>query len=157
MALEIGVNSYVDLASAELYFADRMDAAAWASGNQLIREQALIMATATLEDMPWIGKVRESTQLLCWPRLGISWDVARGEEIVFDTTTPSRVLRACYELAYHYLNNDGLFDDTGGVVTLQIDTINLQRIRAPSKMPTIVKKLLAPYLSGTGNKWWRAN
>jgi hypothetical protein len=157
MALELGVNSYADLDSANLYFENRMDVAAWTAAEPLMREQALIMATASLEEMMWVGKVRDSSQALCWPRTGSVVDASRGDVIVFDDTIPDRILKACYELAYHYLNNDGLFDDTGGVASLVVDTINLARIKAPAKVPFIAKRLIAPYLIQSRNTWWRAN
>jgi hypothetical protein len=157
MALELGINSYVDGVGAELYFENRIDVAAWSVADPVMRDQALVMATATLEELPWVGRVRDSSQPLCWPRIGSINDISRGEAIVFDEAIPLRVIKACYELAYHYLNNDGIFDDTGSVVSLDVDVIHLTGIKAPARIPSIAKKLLAPYLSQTRGTWWRAN
>lgn len=65
---------------------------------------------------------------------------------------------ATYELANHLLNNEGLLDDTGRVLNLNIGTIALNKIQKPSLLPTMVKRMVAPLLVNAGsNSWWRAN
>jgi len=164
MALVKGINSYVEAVEADTYFEDRLDAAAWAEASQEQKEQALVTSTAVLDRMEWTGTVISEEQPLAWPRIGSYFDPRLGTEVILDDTVPKRIIDGTYEEAYHLLNNDGLLDDTGSVLNLQVSTIVLEEITdvsdKSSVVDSIVKPLLAkynPYGGGSGNAWWRAN
>ena len=158
MALVKGTNAYVNVAEAEAYFANRLDVAAWTEAPAAQKEQALVTATAMLDELNWTGRVVGESQALAFPRVGCYYDPRLGFETVLPDSVPDRVVVATYELAYHLLNNDGLLDDSGVVDTLSLGSINLGKIRAPNKIPSAVRNKIKPLLlNGDQNLWWRAN
>jgi len=159
MALVQGTNSYATLAAAELYFVDRLDAAAWQVAADLLKSQALIMATAMLDSLDWSGAVMNPTQYLAFPRDAEYFDPRLGLTVASPLTVPDRIIKATFEQAYHLLNNDDLLDNTGRVKNLSVGSMTLTTIVPASKMPMIVKKLIRPMLSNSraANSWWRAN
>ena len=158
MALTLNTNSFVSLADAVAYFADRLDVAAWIAATDAIKSQALVTATLQLNDLSWIGTAISESQPLAFPRSGTYFDPRLGYEVSLPRTVPSRILTATYELAYHLLNNDGLLDDSGTVSNLNISSISLQIKSFPSTIPPVVKRIIAPLLVNAGaNHWWRAN
>jgi len=158
MALSKNVNSYVTVAEADSYFLDRLDVAAWSAASETEKAQALITATAVMDDMDWIGYAISDSQTLAFPRNGSYFDPRVGLEVLLDTSIPKRIIVANCELAYHLLNNDGLLDDTGALDSLQIGSISLQKVRSANKIPMSVKRMLKPLLSKGGvSSWWRAN
>jgi hypothetical protein len=157
MALVKGTNSYATILEADTYFSDRLDVAAWTSATESQKSQALITATSMLDDLSWTGIATDSAQFLAFPRIGYYFDPRLGITIEL-VDVPSRIFTACLQLAYHLLNNDGLLDDTGSALDLNIGGISLSRIRNPGKIPSIVKRLIRPLLLNTANNtWWRAN
>lgn len=158
MALSKGTNSYATVAEADSYFEDRLDVAAWSSASAEQKAQALTTATSFLDSMEWVGSVVSSSQALAFPRTGSYFDPRLGLAVTMTSVIPDRIVKATYELAYHLLNNDGLFDDTGSVVNLQIASISLNKIQATNKIPVIAKRLIQPLLLNKGSRmWWRAN
>lgn len=158
MALESGINSYISLEVADAYFERRMDAAAWTSAPDETKEQALMTATLQLENLSWSGSIASSTQPLAWPRMGEYYDPRIGYSVSMGSDIPQRIQYATAELAYHLLNNDGLLDDTGRVVNVQVGSISLDRIIQATLMPLAVKRLITPLLNGGSSRsWWRAN
>jgi hypothetical protein len=152
-----GQNSYVDLGEANAYFADRLDVAAWTEASDLEREQALVTATSMLDSYEWIGQVVDPLQPLAFPRNAQYFDQRLGM-LASMNPVPNRILVACYELAYHLLNNDGLLDNTGSVKSLTVGPISLTNIVSSSKVPHNIKKTLSGMLvKGVGGAWWRAN
>jgi hypothetical protein len=157
MALIKGTNAYATVAEAEAYFSDRLDVTAWTSASEDRKSQALITATSMLDDLAWNGAATDSSQNLAFPRSGYYFDPRLGITVEM-IDIPLRISNACLQLAYHLLNNDGLLDDTGSVINLDVGGIALSRIRNPSKIPSTVKRLIRPLLSNTiANAWWRAN
>jgi hypothetical protein len=159
MALVKGTSSYATVAEADAYFEDRLDVAAWVSASSTQKAQALITATKFLDEFEWTGIAVSESQALAFPRIGTYFDPRIGYEIDLDsTTTPTRIVTATYELAYHLINNDGLLDDTGSVKSLSIGSINLQVVLPANKIPGNVKRIIKPLLVNSGtNPWWRAN
>jgi hypothetical protein len=158
MALVKDTNSYVTVAEADSYFGDRLDVAAWTSATATQKAQALITATRLLDELDWTGIAVSETQNLAFPRKGTYFDPKIGMDVELTTSVPSRILNATYELAYHFLNNDGLLDDTGNVKNIVVGGINLQSIVSPSKIPNFVRRLINPLRVERGsNMWWRAN
>jgi hypothetical protein len=152
-----GTNSYATVAEADLYFADRLDVTAWTSADSTQKGQALITATAILDDQRWIGTAVSDSQTLSFPRDGEYFDPRVGASVLLEGV-PTRILTAVYELAYHLLNNDNIQDDTGLVDSISIGAISLSTIRRPNLIPGIVKRAIRPLLDVGGNySWWRAN
>jgi hypothetical protein len=157
MALIKGVNSYVTVVDAESYFSDRLDVAAWTDADALQKPQALVTATAILDENNWGGQAVSSEQSLAFPRNITYFDPKLGMNVTI-SDTPSRILIATYELAYHFLNNDGLLDDTGSVDALTVASVDLKSIKSASRLPYFVRKLIAPLLATGGARMvWRAN
>jgi len=158
MALSKNVNSYVTVAEADSYFLDRLDVAAWTNATDTEKAQALVTATAMLDDMNWTGFAVSDAQYLAFPRSGSYFDPRVGLEVLLTEAIPTRISTATYELAYHLLNNDGLLDDTGSVEALNIGSISLQKVKSASRVPAVVKRLIKPLLTNNGvSTWWRAN
>ena len=168
MALTKGTNSYVLLSEADSYFEDRLDASDWQLAQDSLREQALVTATRILDEKRWKGVSVSETQALAFPRSGSYADPSRGVNIAFsnDYTFAStaetetslgrdiQLLRkACYELAYHLLNNEGLTDSTGTVESIKVGPIELTEIRDSSTTKSIVNQYVSPMLRGS--RYWR--
>lgn len=159
MALTKGTNSYATAVEADTYFGDRLDVAAWTAANSTEKDQALITATAVLDDLIWTGTAVSESQPLAFPRAGYYFDPRLGTAVTLSTTAvPDRILRATKELAHHLLNNDGLLDDTGTLTDLTVSSITLTRVKAPELIPANVKRIIQPLLLNAGSSnWWRAN
>jgi hypothetical protein len=158
MALVKGTNSYVTVEEAVTYFDDRLDVAAWTSASDDQKRQSLITATAILDDLEWTGVAVSDSQSLAFPRTGRYFDPRVGYIVDLPITTPKTIQRATFEVAYHLLNNDGLLDDVGDVKTLEVGTITLSDLRAASRIPGHVTKMIRPLLNNRGSSsWWRAN
>lgn len=158
MALLKGTNSYATVEEAYVYFSDRLDVAAWYDATDVTRAQSLVTATQLVDDLAFVGSAVSASQPLAFPRDGEYFDPRLGMSVILGATVPSRIVKAVYEIAYHLLNNDGLLDESGGVDTLSVSGISLNRITAPPKMPGMVRKSLRPLLlNGGASSWWRAN
>jgi len=158
MSLVKGTNSYATVAEADAYFVDRLDVAAWSGASAEAKGQALVTATSSLDEMSWEGVAVASDQPLAFPRIGSYYDPKAGITVSMPSGTPTRVLNATYELAYHLLNNDGLLDDQGSVTDLSVGSISLSIKSAPSKVPATVSSMVSPLLINNGaTLWWRAN
>lgn len=68
MSLQVGVNSYLDVAAADVYFSDRLGAEAWAALTAPQKSQALVTATRRLERLPYLGAKKDAAQSLAFPR-----------------------------------------------------------------------------------------
>jgi len=156
MALTKGVNSYVDLVEADIYFQDRLDVAAWDEASEVEKEKALVTSTNYLNGLNWVGFVEDITQQLAFPRSGFYHEPKYGREVSFDGEVPDRVIIAQMELAYHFLNNDGILDNTGKVTDLEVASIKLKEIEETPKLSSFVRNLLKPLLMNS-KQWWRAN
>lgn len=152
MALVKDTNSYCTVAEADAYFVGRLDVAAWTAASPEQKEQALITATSILDSLSWQGTVISTNQSLMFPRIGYYSDPSQGVGVDM-AIVPRRVVQATLELAYHLLNNDGLLDDTGGAGNLTIGNISLSGIKAASKMPSHVKRIIKP-MRLIGRSWW---
>jgi hypothetical protein len=158
MALVKGTNSYCTVAEADTYFADRLDVAAWTTADATSKAQALVTATSVLDEQPWTGTAISEDQPLAFPRSGYYFDPRIGANITFSATPPTRITIATMELAYHFLNNDGLQDDAGSATNIKVGTITLERTLPPSLIPAVVRRAIKPMLVNAGsNGWWRAN
>lgn len=160
MALTKGLNSYVTVAEATGYFENRLDVAAWTDAADAQKAQALVTATSLLDAITWIGRTASLSQTLAFPRTAAEYyDPFVGDTVALDSNeVPKRILTACYELAYHLLNNDGLLDDTGGVSAINVAGISIDKPQNANKIPTHVRTLISPLKENASSRaWWRSN
>lgn len=94
-------NAYVDQTGAGAYFATRMNVASWTAATSAGKDTALMAATARLEQEAYEGHKASTTQALKWPRQHTYNDDGTAYN---DTVVPVPVVRACCELALHFLN-----------------------------------------------------
>jgi hypothetical protein len=157
MAIAKGTNSYATVEEAELYFADRLDVAAWTDADAAQKAQALVTATSILDEQRWVSCAISESQSLAFPREGTYYDERMGLDVEL-SPVPKRIVNATFELSYHLLNNDGILDDTGSVRSLNVSSINLSEIVRPNLIPGVVRRLIKPLLENSGSRgWWRAN
>lgn len=159
MAVQLNVNSYVTVADADAFFADRLDVTAWQTADGNTRGQSLITATQMLDGMAWSGTAVNVNQPLAFPRVTEYFDPKVGSVVYLDgSVVPQRIIRASMELAYHLLNNDGLLDTTGNVRNISVGSIKIEGIQPVSKFPMQVRNIIKPLLVNAGaSTWWRAN
>jgi hypothetical protein len=161
VALIKGTNSYVSLEEASAYFENRIDSDAFQLAGDVTKEQALVTATALLDNYSYIGQSVSSSQPLAFPRIGSYFDSKAGAQVVFTNAIPDRIIKATYELAYHLLNNSGLQDESGYVKEIEIGSIKLKEIQNAPKTSNTVLGLIAPLRNngsvGRSAIWWRAN
>jgi len=159
MALVKGTNSYATVLEADTYFADRIDVAAWTSADATKKSQALITATASLDEQTWAGEAVSVSQPLAFPRIAEYFDPKLGKLNYLDgTLVPDRVIKACYELAYHLVKNSEILDASTQIKNIQVGSIKLDNVINISKMSPVARQLIRPLLiNGGSNVWFRAN
>jgi len=158
MALVKGTNSYATVEEADAYFTDRIDVVAWTTATAEQKAQALVTASRLLDDMRWTGTAVSEVQPLAFPRNGQYFDPRLGSYVTLTEDVPSRIVLAVYELAYHFLNNDGVLDDTSRVRNITVGPIKLEESIKASVIPNGVRSVVRPLLINSGsNPWWRAN
>jgi hypothetical protein len=168
MALVLNTNSYVLIADADTYFETRIDSANWFDAEDEIKEQALVTATALIDDNSWIGSAVSSSQALAWPRKNAIYNDDRlGLQItIADSEIPSRVKTAVYEQALHLIDNeDVLMGQSQTFESISVGSISLSdsngdTTRTPMKPSTALKPirpLIRKGSMGQGAGWWRAN
>lgn len=64
-------NSYIDVASADAYFDDRLEASAWTGVGADYKTRALLQAAKRLNRENWQGDRAKNDQSLAWPRAGV--------------------------------------------------------------------------------------
>jgi len=114
-------NSYVTLAEANAYFADRVHSSAW---GLFPEKENVLMSSSQMLDwyMNWKGKKATTTQSMQFPRTG----VVRPDGTEVDSTIiPTEVKVATYELALSSLSSDRTVDS---------DLAGIEQIKAGSLM-----------------------
>jgi len=182
MALVLGINSYATVDEADLYFESRIDVATWESADDTLKEQALVSATKYLDTLAYTGYVTDSDQSLSWPRTGSIYSPQRGRDIQFkkdytwtelsstnfttnlyNLALEIRLIKtATIEQAYHYINNDGILDNTGGLPDrVEVGSITIDGLHGNSETPArsrMVTNLIKPLLiNGGSSQWFRSN
>jgi hypothetical protein len=106
-------NVYVDVATADTYFDNRVNSGSW---NNVVdsddKARALIMATDRLDQERYIGARASSTQRLQWPRAGTAREDG---SVIPSTIIPREVVNATLELALEILRagTTDIFAPTG--------------------------------------------
>lgn len=112
MALVLGVNSYIDVATADLYFADRLNTAVWDTASPEDKEKSLVMSTSMIDCLfIFTGNKTDPEQPLEFPREP-------------DTTIPHALEVATAEQAFYLL------------------TVGDTTVYAPQLTPDIIKAKL---------------
>lgn len=110
-------NSYVSLAEAEAYFANRLNSSvngdwtndsAGVARSDDVKKAALITATLRIDEESFRGLKTSSAQALKWPRTGVLDE--DGNELD-GATIPSRVKQAVYNCALELLKVDFITED----------------------------------------------
>ena len=157
MALVKNTNSYATVEEADAYFEDRLDSAAWGG---ILKADALVTATSVLDSKSWGGYAVDADQALAFPRVYSYFDPKVGRVVTLSATeTPKRILEACYETAYHLLNNDGALDSVSTVESLTVGPIKLENIGSVKSISTLAYNLMRPLLDTQAHSggYWRAN
>lgn len=151
MALVKGQNSFVTVAEADSYFADRSAVSQWDSASITSKEQAVVSAWSVLEQLPWKGYTTTEDQPVAFPRVGSYYDRSRGRSIEFDsdaTEAPNRVKRGQYELAFHLLRNPTILNKSSQVRSLVAGGIELEIISEASELTPSVRREIEPLVAG---------
>jgi len=133
MSLIVGVNSYVSVADADAYFAERLHSSRWENASPAEKEKALIMATRSLDAaFNFFGVVADESQKLAWPRAYV-YD-PEGREIPSDKI-PEIIAFATCEQALYLLGTDptslpdllikGFSRTTLGKMSVETDRMNV--------------------------------
>ena len=110
MSLIVGVNSYVDQATATAYYSNRLDALEWDTFT--MQDAALITATNLLDSLcRWSGNRTSPAQPLAFPRNG-------------DTIVPENIKTAQLEIAIEMINQ--------GVSSFHTSSNDLSKLKAGS-------------------------
>jgi len=149
-------NSYVTLAEADVYFADRMHSSAWDSLSD--QEPMLISASQMLDwYVKWKGAKATSIQFMLWPRTGV---VRPDGSTVNDDVLPPEVKIAVYELALSSIEADRTVDDPlAGIGQLQAGSLMIKAgAEKPNQtnaktIPEHVYKILKDLYNSGGTVW----
>lgn len=157
MPAEVGVNSYVDLAGADAYFANRLHAEAWTSAQESDREAALIMATRRIDSIPGLaGRKYNERQPLAFPRIKNGVITGRWVDGKWVIGVPQEVIEATCEEALALLEmTPGDLDRQkrihAGVVSYSVgDASESYRDRGGDRTGLAspeARRLLAPWIS----------
>ena len=154
MALTVGTNSYISVADADLYFADRLNSAVWTGAVAVgLKDQALIQASQIINNKQFVGIRTVPTQSLSFPRAGVYLD-----SVLLDSSVvPKNVIDATCELAIWLLQSDYTEPDAlsqFGKVQLgpiAVETKTSSSTSVAKKTPPMVNDLLRPFTISTFN------
>jgi hypothetical protein len=96
-------NSYVTIAEADTYFAERLQVTNWTGANEDVQGRAVIAATRQLDREQFVGEKSDTAQALKWPRIA-AYD-EDGYEYASDAI-PTPIKHATFELALRLLNQN---------------------------------------------------
>ncbi len=152
-------NSYVTLAEATAYFADRLNSSAngdWATDSSgvarttAVKEAALVTATRRIDEEQFLGLKASTTQSLKWPRVAVYDE----DGIAFSASAiPERVKQATYLTALELLKVDFLAESyMGNIKTLKTGTLEIEQFmqRISGKLPSEAFRLLRFVMAGAG-------
>jgi hypothetical protein len=147
-------NSFATVAEGDLYFANRLYSTAWTSltGGAAAdtKAQALIMATARLDVLPWAGVPSTLTQRLQWGRMGT---VDRGDRVIDYDVIPDDIKAATFEEALSLLvkgRDPGTTDPLANFSAIKVGSLAISlRENAPRTNDGLhpgAVRLVLPYL-----------
>jgi len=156
MALTVKTNTYLSVADADSYWADRNNST-WANATNADKEKALREATQYLDGaFSFIGEVADFDQALAWPRVDAVVRQGNFKGKLYDSDELPQFLQdATAELALEALDERlRPSQDRGGAVKREkVDVIEVEYMDfAPSqKSFDFVKILLKPILANSGH------
>ena len=136
MGLVVGENSYVDVAEADAYYADRLGAEKW--GTYIEKESALITAATLLDSLcQWYGYPTDPDQEMVFPQDG-------------ETEVPKDIKTAQLEICLEMVNQDASsFTMSSEVLSkLKAGSVTLEWFQSQFVIPvvnSVAKSLLIPY------------
>ena len=141
--LELGTNSYIDVAGANEYFGRRLHAEVWEQADESTKEKALRQATRSIDRMPLRGRKTDLHQPLAFPRYP-------------DTEIPEAVKEACCEEALAILesgNSQRRKLQREGVQSFTLGNMSETYIAGAGKglLSQEAKELLRPWLISAVN------
>ena len=141
--LEIGTNSYIDIAGANEYFAGRLHAETWEQADDETKEKALKQAARAIDRQPLTGRKTTDNQALAFPRYP-------------DTEVPEAVKEACCEEALALLergNSQRRKLQQEGVQSFSLGNMSETFAAGAGKglLSQEAKELLRPWLLGAVN------
>lgn len=144
MALLINDNSYLEVADADAYFADRLHTTAWDGATAGDKSASLIQATKAIEANNFLGYRTVDSQKLSFPREGI-----RVDNILIDSTiVPQDIKNATCEYAILMLQEDYTApDDLEAFSEVAVGSIRIKTNESKSgkSVPPAVGSLLSKY------------
>jgi hypothetical protein len=139
--LTVGTDTYVSLADATAYAADRLFGDAFTNATPTRQVQALRTATSLLDRLRWQGRPQAATQPLAWPR--VLYNTPPGYPLV--APIPTAIEHATTEWAITLLQTNSLPGPhvktamLGDVMTTYFPTI-------ADDIPRHVHRLIDPFL-----------
>lgn len=160
MAITVGVDSYIDIAGADAYFAGRLYSDTWTNATNIDKEKALKQATKAIDRQPLKGRPVDLSQALAFPRCYLSPDAPPLQYRLdlpagwrCESEPPQAVVYACCEEALALLergNSQRRKLQQEGVRSVSIGS--LSETYAPGSgrglLSQEAKELLRPYLAG---------
>lgn len=147
MALVVNDNSYLDVAEAELYFADRLHTSTWDNAVAGDKSASLIGATKAIEAMKFLGSRYDATQKLSFPRNGLIVDGIELDGAI----VPQDIKEAVCEYAILMIAEDySAPDDLEAFDSVSVGSISLTTSKKSGKsIPPMVEDLLTKYKDTT--------
>ncbi|HXG94141.1 MAG TPA: DnaT-like ssDNA-binding protein [Blastocatellia bacterium] len=145
--------SYITVATADTILGDTPGRSAWAALSQAQKEQALMAATARIEQEQRLfrGAVATTTQRLHWPRNYVTDSDGR---LFASDAQPLPLQYATAELAYAISQDSAFLDDTGleGFRETQAGNVHIvpRHVRVAGALPANVFRHLRLLLTGSG-------
>jgi hypothetical protein len=152
--------SYISVADATTYHANRGNAAWAAVADDPTREQLLRKATDFMVGayrQRWMGYRAKSTQALDWPRYEVPMPdaVMNNQYMAYYpyNEVPAVVQRACAELALRAIDGDLASDLEAPVIQETIGPVTVRYAEGArqNKVYQAIEAMLAPLLDGGGN------
>jgi hypothetical protein len=137
-----GYNCFCTLAEATDYHASRLHNESWTNASSTDKSMALVWASRNLSILEWKGARTSGTQLLAFPRVGLSYSedgTALSSEVydgglgyytiitVPSTIPPTEIKNAAAEMALWLIASDKTAEsDLAGFKLLKVDSITIE-------------------------------
>lgn len=146
--------SFVSVADATAYHANRGNAAWAALASDEVREQMLRKATDYMEAIyrpRWAGVRKLTTQALSWPRYNVPIRDVAITQYYPNNTVPAAVANACAELALRAIKGD-LVPDIGPLKKrVKVAVIETEYVlgASPYVRFRLIDRMLDPFMNGS--------
>jgi hypothetical protein len=143
-------NSYLTNAEADTYFEGHLYATDWTGASAATQDQALVMATRTIDALyEWAEWPASTTQALQWPRSGMMDHLFLS--IIADTVIPQRLKDATAELAKALIAANVTAEsqvEVQGLTSLSVGAIAL------TFKDSVVAKVIPDVVANLIPTWW---